>query len=107
MTANPIPLSTDAATASSTAVLTVTRAARGEYAPDVLDLGTTLVREPRTGEVLVDVLYLSIDPTNRNWLKLEPVNTLVDKVGHGLSVGAPMMGEAIVRVPRRRRPARD
>ncbi|WP_100812449.1 MULTISPECIES: NADP-dependent oxidoreductase [unclassified Microbacterium] len=98
MTANPIPLSTDAATASSTAVLTVTRAARGEYAPDVLDLGTTLVREPRTGEVLVDVLYLSIDPTNRNWLKLEPVNTLVDKVGHGLSVGAPMMGEAIVRV---------
>lgn len=94
----PIPSGTAAATASSTAVLTVTRPARGEYAPDVLELGSIAIGEPETGEVLVDVLYLSIDPTNRNWLKLEPVNTLVDKVGHGLSVGAPMMGEAIVRV---------
>ena len=80
------------------AVLTVTRPARGEYAPDVLALGTTWVGDPGADELLVEVLYLSIDPTNRNWLKLEPVNTLVDKVGHGLSVGAPMMGEAIVRV---------
>ena len=81
-----------------TQVLTVTRPARDEYTPDVLALGTTAVPALGVGDVLVEVLYLSIDPTNRNWLKLEPVNTLVDKVGHGLSVGAPMMGEAVVRV---------
>lgn len=83
---------------TTTPVLTVARAATGEYRPDVLALGETEVAPPGPGELLVEVLYLSIDPTNRNWLKLEPVNTLVEKVGHGLSVGAPMLGEAIVRV---------
>ena len=81
-----------------TSVLTVARPATGQYRPDVLTLGATDVGEPGPDDLLVEILYLSIDPTNRNWLKLEPVNTLVEKVGHGLSVGAPMMGEGIARV---------
>lgn len=81
-----------------TPVLTVARAATGEYRPDVLALGEVDLGVPGPGEVLVEVVLLSIDPTNRNWLKLDPVNTLVEKIGHGLAVGAPMMGEALVRV---------
>lgn len=78
--------------------LIVTRAARGQYSPDVLARSDVKLPQLGKGDILVDVLLLSIDPTNRNWLKLEPTNTLVEKVGHRLEIGSPMLGEAIVRV---------
>lgn len=82
----------------STPALVVTRAARGAYSPDVLALTTRELPELGEGELLLTVLYLSLDPTNRNWLKLEPVNTLRQKIGRDLAIGEPMVGELLGRV---------
>jgi NADPH-dependent curcumin reductase CurA len=89
----------------TTAALLVTRAATGAYAPDVLELATRTLPELADGDVLLRVLYLSLDPTNRNWLKLEPVNTLRQKIGRDLAVGDPMVGEILGLVEESRDPA--
>ena len=92
-------------TARITPALLVTRAATGVYAPDVLELATRELPELADGELLLRVLYLSLDPTNRNWLKLESVNTLRQKIGRDLTVGDPMVGEILGLVEESRDPA--
>ncbi|MGY1838150.1 MULTISPECIES: zinc-binding dehydrogenase [unclassified Modestobacter] len=82
----------------STRALVVTRAARESYTPDVLELSERRLPSVADGDIHVRVLYLSLDPTNRNWLKLDPVNTLYEKIGRNLSVGDSMVGELIGRV---------
>jgi NADPH-dependent curcumin reductase CurA len=65
----------------------------GAYSPDCLKLEQREVPELREGEVLVRPLLLSIDPTSRNWLKLEPQSNVF-----GLKVGAPMKGQCVAEV---------
>ena len=50
----------------------VERAVTGEYSPDCMRLTTAEMPSPDDGEVLVRTLLLSIDPTTRNWLTLDP-----------------------------------
>ena len=88
----------------TTPALIVTRAATGTYQPDVLRLAERELPPLGDGEVRLRVLYLSLDPTNRNWLKLEPVNTLRQKIGRDLAIGDPMVGEILGRVEESREP---
>jgi Putative NADP-dependent oxidoreductases len=79
-----------------TPALIITRPSRDEpYTPDVLKLVERELPALDDGELLVRVLYLSLDPTNRNWLKLLPVNTVKQKIGRDLKVGDAMVGEVI------------
>lgn len=73
----------------------ITRSARESYSPDVLRMEKRELDEPQHGEVQLRVLYLSLDPTNRNWLKLEPSNTVFAKIGRNLKIGDVMVGEII------------
>lgn len=68
-------------------------ASRGEYNPDCLKLEQREVPPLRAGEVLVRPLLLSIDPTSRNWLKLEPQSNVF-----GLKVGDVMKGQCVAEV---------
>ena len=68
----------------------IVRPSRGKYTVDCLRLESRNVRPLRTGEVLLRTVYLSLDPTSRNWLKLEPSSTYLP-----LSVGDVMLGQAI------------
>jgi len=75
--------------------LIIDHPATGSYTPDVLRLETRDLAALQVGEVRLRVLYLSLDPTNRNWLKLEPTNTVFEKIGRELCVGEPMVGEIL------------
>lgn len=87
-----------------TPALIVTRAAVGTYTPDVLELSSRPLKPLSEGDLRLRVRYLSLDPTNRNWLKLEPVNTLRQKIGRDLAVGDPMVGELLGEVVESRAP---
>lgn len=57
---------------------------------------TTPVREPETGEVLVETLYISIDPAMRSWISDGPGYT------RGVAIGEVMRAGGIARVLRGR-----
>jgi len=92
-------------TQRTTRALIVTRPAIGTYEPDVLRLEERALPELGDGDLHLEVLYLSLDPTNRNWLKLEEANTLRSKIGRDLHVGDAMVGEILGRVIESRDPA--
>lgn len=83
----------------------IRRPATGQYAPDVLGLETRDLPALRDGEVRVRLVYLSLDPTNRNWLKLEDTSTVIQKIGRNLKVGDVMMGQSVGIVEESRSPA--
>ena len=59
-------------TSTSNRIWLVERPVVGEYSPDCLRLVERPIPEPRDGEVLVRTRLVSIDPTTRNWLTLDP-----------------------------------
>lgn len=73
--------------------LVIQYASRGEYKPDCLSLEQRDVPPLQDGEVLVRPLLLSIDPTSRNWLKLEPQSNVFR-----LKVGGVMKGHCVAEV---------
>ncbi|MFG2969378.1 NADP-dependent oxidoreductase [Streptomyces sp. NPDC048288] len=62
----------------------------GAYDPGCLRWEERDVPEPADGQVLVRTTLLSIDPTSRNWLKLDPDTTYIP-----LAVGDVMIGVAV------------
>lgn len=50
----------------------VAKASRGVYSPDCLSWKGQPVPDLQPNQVLVKTSFLSLDPTSRNWLKLEP-----------------------------------
>jgi len=62
----------------------------GTYQPECLQWRETPIPEISDGEVLVRTLLLSLDPTSRNWLTLDPRKQYVP-----FGVGDPMFGSAI------------
>ena len=63
---------------------------QGTSGHDHFEFVSEPVGKPRSGEVLVKVLYLSLDPTNRIWMSdipqyMEPVK--VGEVMRGLGIG--------------------
>jgi len=73
----------------------IRRPALGRYSPDVMGLETRNLPVLGPGDVRVRLIYLSLDPTNRNWLKLEDTSTVVEKVGRNLRVGDVMLGQIL------------
>ena len=73
--------------------LIIQYASKGEYKPDCLKLEQRDVPPLQNGEVLLRPLLISIDPTSRNWLKLEPQSNVF-----GLEVGGPMKGPCVAEV---------
>lgn len=71
----------------------ITKASRGKYAPDCLRLEVRPIATPQPGQLLLRTIYLSLDPTSRNWLKLEPSSNVF-----GLAPGSVMIGQAISQV---------
>jgi NADPH-dependent curcumin reductase len=69
----------------------IAKAATGTYSPDCLVWREGPIPELPPGAVLVKTLYLSLDPTSRNWLKLEPHSQFLPiKLGDvmlGVSIG--------------------
>jgi NADPH-dependent curcumin reductase CurA len=65
----------------------------GRYSTDCLVSQNHDVPRLQPGQVLLRTIYLSLDPTSRNWLKLEPSSTYLP-----LKVGDVMIGQAISRV---------
>lgn len=69
----------------------VAKSSRGVYSPECLSWQQRPVREPGPDQVLVKTSFLSLDPTSRNWLKLEPhAQYLPIKVGDvmlGVGIG--------------------
>jgi NADPH-dependent curcumin reductase CurA len=80
----------------------VVQSSRGVYRPDCLRLVEGDVRELGEGELLVRTLPLSLDPTSRNWLKLEPHSQYLPiKIGDvmlGVALGEENLGKLMVRV---------
>ncbi len=70
----------------------------GEIAPGDLVLTEEPLPEPREGEFVVAVRYLSLDPTNRIWMS--DMEQYMPPVG----LGEPMRGGIVGRVIRSRRP---
>ncbi len=68
----------------------IVKPSRGKYTTDCLALQTRPVPPLQSGQVLLRTLLLSIDPTSRNWLKLEPSSSYLP-----LQVGDVMLGQAI------------
>lgn len=68
----------------------INHASRGEYNPDCLRLEQREIPELSSNEILVKTYLISLDPTSRNWLKLEPSSTFLP-----LSVGDVMIGQAV------------
>lgn len=87
-----------------TRALIIDRPALGAYAPDVLRLEERDMPELGDGDIALRLLWLSLDSTNRNWLKLEPVNTLRQKIGRDLAIGDPMVGQILAEVVASRAP---
>jgi NADPH-dependent curcumin reductase len=65
----------------------------GRYAPDCLISQQREVPQLQPGQVLLRTIYLSLDPTSRNWLKLDPSSAYLP-----LKVGDVMIGQTISRV---------
>jgi NADPH-dependent curcumin reductase CurA len=63
---------------------------RREYNPECLRWEKSPIAQPDDGEVLVKTLLISLDPTSRNWLKLEPSSSYLP-----LAIGSVMIGQAI------------
>lgn len=78
----------------------VDHASRGKYWPDCLRLETRALPPLTDGSVRLRTVYLSLDPTNRNWLKLDPAQTYVP-----LAVGDVMLGQVLSVVEESRSPA--
>jgi NADPH-dependent curcumin reductase CurA len=78
----------------------IDRPATGAYEAGCLRWVTLDLPPLSDGQILVRNLYASLDPTSRNWLKLEPHNN-----PFGLQVGAPMGGQNIAVVEASRDPA--
>jgi NADPH-dependent curcumin reductase CurA len=68
----------------------VAEAATGVYSPDCLVWTHRPILAIPPGTVLVKTLYLSLDPTSRNWLKLEPHSQYLP-----IKVGDVMLGVAV------------
>ena len=92
-------------TGVTTPALKIARAAIGPYSPDMLEYGSVDVGELQEGEVLVRIVYLSLDPSNRNWMRLEPGTTpSINGVPLKLRAGAPMWGQTLGQVEESRSP---
>jgi NADPH-dependent curcumin reductase CurA len=65
----------------------------GRYSTDCLISQNREVPQLLPEQVLLRTIYLSLDPTSRNWLKLQPSSTYFP-----LKVGDVMIGQAISRV---------
>ncbi|WP_030255764.1 NADP-dependent oxidoreductase [Streptomyces violens] len=68
----------------------VAEPALGAYDPKCLQWEEREVPEVREGHVLIRTKLLSIDPTSRNWLKLDPATTYIP-----IAVGDVMIGAAV------------
>jgi NADPH-dependent curcumin reductase CurA len=68
----------------------IAKAAVGTYSPDCLVWTQRPIPQLQPGEVLVKTLYLSLDPTSRNWLKLEPHSQFLP-----IRLGDVMLGASI------------
>jgi len=77
----------------------VAKASRGVYSPDCLSWEERPVPEPGPDHVLVKTAFLSLDPTSRNWLKLEPHAQYLP-----IKIGDVMLGVAIGEVVATRSP---
>ncbi|WP_286794036.1 NADP-dependent oxidoreductase [Microbacterium sp. UBA3394] len=71
----------------------------GEYSPDCIDLQTRPAPVAAEGEVVVRTLLLSIDPTTRNWLTLDPAKQFIP-----FGVGDAVIGSAVGEVVESRHP---
>lgn len=71
----------------------IQHASHGRYSPDCLKLEDRNVESPRDGELLLRTILLSLDPTSRNWLKLNPSSNVF-----GLAAGSVMIGAAVSEV---------
>jgi NADPH-dependent curcumin reductase CurA len=69
---------------------TVAEPSVGKYDPKCLQWEERDLPEMKEGHVLVKTKLLSIDPTSRNWLKLDPDTTYIP-----LAVGDVMIGAAV------------
>jgi NADPH-dependent curcumin reductase len=65
----------------------------GRYSTDCLISQNREIPQLLPGQVLLRTIYLSLDPTSRNWLKLDPSSAYLP-----LKVGDVMIGQAISRV---------
>ncbi|KKX57527.1 NADP-dependent oxidoreductase [Pseudomonas putida] len=77
----------------------IAQPSRGEYSPECLRWERRPIAKPSEGEILVKTLLISLDPTSRNWLKLEPSSTYLP-----LAIGSVMIGQAIGIVEESRSP---
>jgi NADPH-dependent curcumin reductase len=68
----------------------VVKAALGAYSPDCLSWRERDVPELKAGEVLVKTIFLSLDPTSRNWLKLDRSAQYLP-----IGIGDVMLGAAV------------
>ena len=68
----------------------IDRPSLGEYSPDCLRWEHRASTRPNEGEVLVKTLLISLDPTSRNWLKLEKSSAYLP-----LAIGSVMIGQAV------------
>ncbi len=68
----------------------ITKPSRGQYTPDCLELKELEVPTVGEGQILIKTHLLSIDPTTRNWLKLDP-----KKIPFKLTVGDVMVGQNV------------
>jgi len=80
-------------------VWVVERPVVGAYQPDCLRLVTAAVPAPGEGEVLVRTLLVSIDPTTRNWLTLDPAKQFIP-----FGVGDPVLSANVGIVVESRHP---
>ena len=71
----------------------------GAVTPDNLELRETEIGELQPGEVLLRMIYLSLDPTNRIWMSDQ------DQYMPPVEIGAPMRGGgmAVVEPPEKAR----
>jgi NADPH-dependent curcumin reductase CurA len=71
----------------------IARDSRAGYEPDCLRLTERPLPGLQSGQVLLKTIYLSLDPTSHNWLKLDPASSYLP-----LSVGDVMIGQTVSRV---------
>jgi len=72
---------------------TIVKPSTGEYSPDCLRFERKSVPALAPDQVLLETIYLSLDPTSRNWLKLASSSNVFE-----LEVGAVMIGQTVSRV---------
>jgi hypothetical protein len=78
----------------------IAQASRGKYQPDCLRLEERELPPLTEGSVRLRTIYISLDPTSRNWLKLDPSMTYLP-----LKVGDVMVGAVVSIVEESRSPA--